>query len=57
MDYMLGEARFYFAQCVFNASCHYAAYSRYEKERDKRHTMALMISGINTYSIAVSLLS
>lgn len=49
MDYMLGEARFYFAQCVFNASCHYTAYSRYEKERDKRHTMALMIPGISIF--------
>ena len=49
MDYMLGEARFYFAQCVFNASCHYAVYSRYEKERDKRHTMALMIPGISIF--------
>ena len=56
MDYMLGEARFYFAQCVFNASCHYAAYSRYEKERDKRHTMALMISGISILFLCLTIL-
>ncbi len=45
MKEILGEARFYFAQCVFNSSCHYAAYDRYECERDKRHTIALWISG------------
>ena len=35
MNYILGEARFYFAQCVFNNSYHYAAYDRYEKKRNK----------------------
>lgn len=50
MDKLLGEARFYFAQCVFNASCHYKAYDRYGNERDKRHNMALWISG---FSIAI----
>lgn len=47
MDKLLGEARFYFAQCVFNTSCHYKAYGRYESERNKRHIIALCISGIS----------
>ena len=34
MKAILGEARFYFAQCVFNCSCQYEAYGRYEKERN-----------------------
>lgn len=44
MKTILGEARFYFAQCVFNCSCHYATYNRYEKKRNKRHNYALLIS-------------
>lgn len=53
MNFLLGEARFYFAQCVFNTSCHYAAYDRYEKERNKRHNIALTISSLSIISLCL----
>lgn len=56
MNYILGEARFYFAQCVFNNSYHYAAYDRYEKKRNKRHNIALMISAISILSLCLTVL-
>ncbi len=56
MNFLLGEARFYFAQCVFNTSCHYAAYDRYEKERNKRHNIALTISSLSIISLCLTVL-
>ncbi|MDD2437516.1 MAG: hypothetical protein PHX50_11845 [Massilibacteroides sp.] len=43
MNSLLGEARFYFAQCVFNTSCHYSAVSRINRTRHKRQNVALGI--------------
>mgnify|MGYP006319156869 FL=1 len=56
MDKLLGQSRFYFAQCVFNTSCHYAAYNRHEKERDKRHKIALWISGTSILILCLTVL-
>lgn len=56
MNSILGEARFYFAQCVFNCSCHYAAYGRYERERNIRHIVALGISGLSICALCATIL-
>lgn len=56
MDKLLGEARFYFAQCIFNTSCHYKAYNRYKKKRDFRHNIALGISSISIIILCLTLL-
>lgn len=55
-DAFLGEARFYFAQCVFNSSCHYAAYNRYEKERNMRHKWALGISITSVIALCLTVI-
>lgn len=55
MKNFLGETRFYFAQCVFNNSCHYAAYDRYEKERRIKHNIALGISAISIIILCLTL--
>jgi len=44
MKHILGEGRFYFAQCVFNTSCHYSAVDRYEKQRTFRLNLAMGIT-------------
>ena len=54
MKAILGEARFYFAQCVFNCSCQYEAYGRYEKERNNRHNIALGISGVSIVCLCLT---
>ena len=55
MKALLGEVRYYFAQCVFNTSCHYAAYSRYEKKRECRHISALIISGVSILILCLTI--
>lgn len=40
MKHLLSETRFYFAQCVFNTSCHYSAVERIEKQRASRQNWA-----------------
>lgn len=55
MKNLLGEAKFYFAQCVFNNSCHYAAYDRYEKKRRNMHTIALIISSVSIFILCFTL--
>ena len=56
MKALLGEVRYYFAQCVFNTSCQYAAYSRYEKKRECRHITALIISGISILILCLTVI-
>ncbi len=56
MDKLLGEARFYFAQCVFNTSCQYKAYNRYKEKRDLRHKIALWISSISIIILCLTIL-
>ena len=53
MNPLLGETRFYFAQCVFNTTCHYEAIEKYEKIRRGRQNMALLI----TFSTVIVLVS
>lgn len=47
MRNILSEIRFYFAQCVFNTSCHYSAVERIEKQRDYRQHWAIGISALS----------
>ncbi len=47
MRSILSETRFYFAQCVFNTSCHYSAVERIEKQRDHRQYWAIGISALS----------
>lgn len=56
MDKLLGEARFYFAQSVFNTKCHYRAYNRYKEKRDLMHNIALRISSISIIILCLTLL-
>jgi hypothetical protein len=43
---LLSEARFYFAQCVFNTRCYYAAVDRCIKKRNRRKWIAIAISAV-----------
>lgn len=57
MDYkLLAEARFYFAQCVFNTSCHYSAFERYKRERSKRQVIALLLSGLTVLILVLTII-
>lgn len=47
MRNILSETRFYFAQCVFNTSCHYSAVERIERERAIRQYWAIGISALS----------
>lgn len=47
MRNILSETRFYFAQCVFNTSCHYSAVERIEKQRTNRQNWAIGISSVS----------
>ena len=44
MEYILGETRFYFAQCVFNVKVHYSAHDRIAKARSCKQWIAGAIS-------------
>lgn len=43
--YLLSNIRFYFAQSVFNNSCHYKAYNRLEKRKKLISNIAIFFSG------------
>jgi len=54
MNYkLLGQIRFYFAQCVFNTTCNYCAYSRLALKEKKRRYWVYSISSF-TLLIIVS---
>lgn len=44
MNFLLSEARFYFAQCVFTGKCHYCAVAEYSKKRNGRQGWAIGIA-------------
>lgn len=52
MTSILSEARFYFAQCVFNTSCHYAAVERIDSKRSCRQKIAIAISAVSVILLA-----
>lgn len=54
MKGLLGETRFYFAQCAFNTSCHYAAIDRITRIRSIRQYVAL---GISIITVAILVLN
>lgn len=54
MRNILSETRFYFAQCVFNTSCHYSAVERIEKQRGHRQYWAIGISGLSVISLCAT---
>ena len=56
MDKILAETRFYFAQCVFNTSCHYAAVERYQKQRSERQKIALWLSSGSVVLLVLTIL-
>ena len=55
-DKILAETRFYFAQCVFNTSCHYAAVERHQEQRSKRQTIALVLSSVSVGLLVLNIL-
>ena len=56
MEYILGEARFYFAQCVFTSKCHYVAYDRYSRQRNKRQWIAGCFSGFTAVLLELTII-
>ena len=52
---LLGEARFYFAQCVFNTSCQYAGHDRYAQKRTLQKKIAIIISSLTIISIVLTI--
>lgn len=57
MRSILSETRFYFAQCVFNTSCHYSAVERIEKQRDCRQTWTIRISATSVVILVATCLA
>lgn len=57
MRHILSETRFYFAQCVFNTSCHYSAVERIEKQRGQRQTWAIRISATSVVLLVITCLA
>ena len=57
MKHILSETRFYFAQCVFNTSCHYSAVERIEKQRACRQNWAIGISSVSVLILVGTCLS
>ena len=56
MNLLLGEARFYFAQCVFNTACHYAAVDRYSKSKKWRQIVVWVITASTIALFASSII-
>lgn len=57
MKHLLSETRFYFAQCVFNTSCHYSAVERIEKQRASRQNWAIGISSVSVVILVFTCLA
>lgn len=57
MKNILSETRFYFAQCVFNTSCHYSAVERIEHQRENRQNWAIRISATSVVILVVTCLA
>lgn len=55
-DKILAETRFYFAQCVFNTSCHYSAVERYQEQRGKRQNFALGLSIASVITLTLTVI-
>lgn len=57
MKNILSEARFYFAQCVFNTYCHYSAVERIEQQRKNRQNWAIGISATSVVLLVITCLA
>lgn len=52
---ILAEARFYFAQCVFNTSCQYAAANRFKKKQEFYQRIGLTITIVTVICLALTI--